>query len=288
MIGYRWYESLRADQLQDVEDLLAEAVEYDAEAGFSTATPARDGAGVVRHLLVTIAPPGERGSAHLDRLPDVPLVAYLRLDVVDGVAETQCVVRPAFRSHGIATLLAELLDEEPQGWRSVPGLRRLAAWSHGAHPAADRMARRFGAATDHAVFKTLRLIGGSHSVAGETVAAERSAALEGPADLAPGHQAAMAPGELATLRSGVIRLKMPEGGVLVGTRGGGAACIAPDDVGAPDALRSVLTRALLEVQTDGARIAQMYVDALDDTFVSISRELDFHHDQSDLHYVRSL
>ena len=293
MITYSWRTTLAGAELGDVENLLEQAVEYDAEAGFSTATPAATGGGEVHHLLVSIAPPGERGSVALDRLPDVPVVAYLRLDVRGDVADVQLVVRPEFRSHGVATLLAELLDEQPTGWSSIAGVRRLRAWAHGAHPAAERMARRFGAHMDHALFKTLRFIGGSRPFVGDEVGAAVEPAPDGPAEMVEGHLAGIAPGERSVLARGRTLLATSVGSVLVGVDekdpAAQPACVAldRDGVTAGD-LRVLLATALLRVQADGARVAQMYVDALSEAFVGASRELGFQHDQSDLLYVRPL
>ncbi|WP_406034991.1 GNAT family N-acetyltransferase [Nocardioides sp. NBC_00163] len=293
MITYAWRTTLAGAELEDVESLLEQAVEYDAEAGFSTAAPTAVGGGAVHHLLVSIAPPGERGSVALDRLPDVPVVAYLRLDVRGDVADVQFVVRPEFRSHGVATLLAELLDEQPTGWSSFAGLRRLRAWAHGAHPAAERMARRFGARVDHALFKTLRFIGGSRPFVGDEVGAAVEPAPDGPAEMIEGHLAGIAPGERSVLARGRTRLATPVGSVLVGVDekdpAAQPACVALDPAGVTAGdLRALLATALLRVQADGARVAQMYVDALSEAFVGASRELGFQHDQSDLLYVRPL
>lgn len=293
MITYAWRTELADNELRDVESLLEQAVEYDAEAGFSTAIPSGEARGEVRHLLVAIAPPGERGSVALDRLPDVPVVAYLRLDVQGEIGDVQLVVRPEFRSHGIATLLAELLDEQPTGWSSVDGVRRLRAWAHGAHPAAERMARRFGARTDHALFKTLCFIGGSRPFAGDDLKPVVEPDLDGPAEAVDGHLASMAPGERSVLARARTRLVAPAGSVLVGIDekdpAGHPACIALDTAGvAADDLRALLATALLRVQADGARVAQMHVDALSEAFVGVSRGLGFQHDQSDFLYVRHL
>ncbi|MGH3349825.1 MAG: hypothetical protein ACRDPS_04095 [Nocardioides sp.] len=293
MITYAWRTTLADAEVKDVEELLDQAVEYDAEAGFSTATPTVVGRGEVRHLLVSIPPPGERGNVQLDQLPDVPVVAYLRLDMVGEEADVQFVVRPEFRSHGIATLLAELLDEQPTGWSSLPGVRRLRAWSHGAHPAAERMARRFAARMDHAIFKTLRFIGGVHPFAGSGAEATVEPAPDGPAEMAAGYLAGMAPGERTALTRGRMRLVAPAGSVIVGVDekdpAARPACISLDTAGVGIAdLRTILATALLRVQSDGARVAQMYVDALSAAEVRASRELGFQHDQSDLLYVRPL
>lgn len=291
MIELAWSETLDPQRQADVEELLAAAVEYDAEAGFSTARPVASAAGSVHHLVVTIAPAGQRGSGVLDALPDVPLVAYLRVDVVDGAGHVQFVVRPEFRSHGIATLMAELLAE-PGGWSSVPGLRELRAWSHGGHPAADRMARRFGARVEHGVFKTLRLIGGSRPFEVERGDVRVAPAGGPPLVLAPGHEDAMAPQELAVLgaASELLAVAGADGAVRVGVEPTtGAASLAVENPRAPrDTLRVLLGQGLVEVQSRGARVAQLFVDALLDDFVGVTRELGFEHDQTDFLYVLSV
>lgn len=288
MIELAWYDGLDARKQADVEEMLAAAVEYDAEAGFSTARPAAPSAGLVHHLVVTIAPAGQRGSGALDSLPDVPLVAYLRLDVLDGIGDVQFVVLPEFRSHGIATLMAELLAE-PGGWASVPDLAEVRAWSHGGHPAAERMARRFGARVEHGVFKTLRLIGGSRPYAGEPGPIRVEAARDRADVLVAGHEDAMAPHELALLHAASERLAVDESDVAVrlGVLGEGPSAGIAVDVPAAgrDQLRPVLDQALVELQSRGARVVQLFVDALADDFVGVSRELGFEHDQTDYLYV---
>jgi mycothiol synthase len=288
VIEFAWSEELSAAALEDVEALLAAAVEYDAEAGFSTARPTALAAGAVSHLVVTIAPSGQRGSSSLDALPDVPLVAYLRLDVTDGVGHAQFVVRPEFRSHGIATLMAELLAE-PGGWSAVPGLQEVRAWSHGGHPAADRMAQRCCARAEHGVFKTLRLIGGSRPFVADRGDVRVEPVGGRPRVLAPGHEDAMAPQELAVLGAASERLSVVGAGdgVRLGVEPGtGAASIAVDEPRASrEELRVLLAQALVEVQARGARVAQLFVDALVDDFVGVTRELGFEHDQTDLLYV---
>ncbi|GAA3528067.1 GNAT family N-acetyltransferase [Nocardioides daeguensis] len=289
MIELAWFDALDAERQAAVEDMLALAVEYDAEAGFSTARPSAPGVGSVRHLVVTIAPVGQRGSGALDALPDVPLVAYLRLDLVDGVGDVQLVVRPEFRSHGIATLMAELLAG-PDGWSALPGLREVRSWSHGAHPAAERMARRFGARVEHGVFKTLRLLGGSRPYRAERAEVRLDPAPGRPPVLVPGHEDAMAPHELAVLRAASELLSV--GGVPGAVRLGVGATVpvtaglaVEDPRVSRDALRVLLGQGLIEAQARGARVAQLFVDALVDDFVAVSRELGFEHDQSDHLYA---
>lgn len=291
MIGFAWLDDLDTTRAAEVDEMLAAAVEYDAEAGFSTARPASPAAGGVKHLLVTIAPAGERGDGALDALPDVPVVAYLRLDVRDGVGEAQFVVRPEFRSHGIGTLLAELLTE-PGGWGEVDGLRTVRTWAHGGHPAADRMARRFGTSVAHGVFKTLRFIGGSRPYGSTRADIRLEEAAGGPPALVPGHDDAMAPFERALRRSATERLVVEGVGSAVRVGVGGVATdgsIAVQDPGAPRAdLRHLLDQALVELEGRGVRVVQLFVDALADDFVGVTRELGFEHDQSDFLYELSV
>ncbi|CAM3416264.1 GNAT family N-acetyltransferase [Nocardioides dubius] len=296
MITWSWRDRLEGDDAVEVAALLAESVDYDAEAGFSTARPDAPASGAVHHLVVTMPPAGSRGSAELDRLPDVRVVAYLRLDRDGATAQAELVVRPAFRSRGIGTLLLEQLALAPDGWASMPGLVTLEGWSHGAHPAADRMRSRFGGVVEHAVFKTLRPLGGSRPFVAPVAAIRESAAPEAVTELVPGHRAAMAPGELATLGlvRTVIALEEGEGSALLGWDPGGAGeqvatlTVLPGEGGSRTALRELTVQALLVLQGAGVRMVQAYVDALDDVAVSVARELEFVHDQSDLRYRLAL
>jgi mycothiol synthase len=131
---------LGEDEAAEVRALIAEAAAYDDEAGFSTVEMAdRDSNTEIFHVL-SRATPGLHGSV------DTPVVAYLRIEVDRaGGAVAQMVVRPAYRSLGIATLTVEMLSErEGEGWAGT-GAVSLTCWAKGDHPAAERMSRRFGA-----------------------------------------------------------------------------------------------------------------------------------------------
>lgn len=71
---------------------------------------------------------------------DDRLVGYAHLDVTDqfGGASGELVVHPEHRGRGVATALVEALVE-----RTGPG-GGLRLWAHGEHPAAARLAARFG------------------------------------------------------------------------------------------------------------------------------------------------
>lgn len=290
MITYAWQAHLAEVELAEVDALVGEAVRYDAEAGFSTADPWTPRDGLTRHLIVTMPPRGQRESPDLDRLPDVSVVAYLRVDVDAGEGWLQFVVHPAFRSLGIGTLLFERLRDEG-GWQHIPGLASVQVWAHGNHPAADRMARRLGAGIVGARFKTLRFLGGSEDfVPAERdldVEVEATEILAAPLD---GHLAGMAPADVDVLSRDCRALSAGGAVVGFGTHGSEPAVItlsAPDYIGR-EPVRALLTRALLAVQSDGARVAQLYLDPLAAEVLSASRELGFQHDQTDLHYLLAL
>ena len=294
MITYEWVEVLPSGSAAEISDLLTAAVAYDAEAGFSTArseAPAvPDG---TFHLVVSMPPKGQRGSPHLDRLPDVAVVAYLRLDLDGGVGEVELVVRPEFRSLGVATLLLERLRDEGSGWGAVPGLREIRSWAHGAHPAAGRMSARFGGSLTDAVFKTFREVGGSRPFVAEVSSREIARVDAVGTGLAASHAGALAPADRATLARVGNALTDPIDGARVCFGADAAApaalpaCIVLVDAAEMKrgtALR-LLSDALLAVQDVGARVVQLYVDPLDDEVLAASRELDFVHDQSDLRYA---
>lgn len=145
MIQHQILTALDDDDLRDVLELAKTAWDYDEQAGFTPITEAMarqvssDGR-AVRHVIA-------RGS--LDD-PDWSgeggeLIAYVNLAVDDGQGAARAVVHPRFRSRGVATMLVETigLDTGGQGWLGS-GATSVTAWAWGHHPAAQRLARRFG------------------------------------------------------------------------------------------------------------------------------------------------
>jgi mycothiol synthase len=147
MITFAWRTAFGPEEERELRDMLAEAAEVDAEAGFpqvSLDQPYGDGAS---HLLVWLLADDRPGS----QVPDEPsLAAYLRVEPAPdgGPATARYVVRPSFRSRGISTLLAERLglDLHADGGWAGTGVSALRVWALGDHPAAQRMARRFAGA----------------------------------------------------------------------------------------------------------------------------------------------
>jgi mycothiol synthase len=310
MISYTWRPELSPAELADVDGLLAQAAADDEEAGFSTANPraAAPYRGIAMHLLVAFASGPHTGAGYPGSVG--PLAAYLRLDVSGGAGDASLVVRPEFRSHGIATLLLECLAADPRGWTAIPGLRELRAWAHGSHPAAERARSRVGGVTSGIVYKTLRPLGGRQPFAALPARLARQPASAPPREVLPGHQRAMAPTDRATLARARLLLRSATGGggILVGADDRDPAtfpaCLAltgtvaegrgPRTVGLPTAdlpaaeLRDLLAQGLLEVQAAGARTTQLYIDALHSTAVLVARELGFEHDHSDCRYALPL
>lgn len=125
--------------------MLADAAAEDAEAGFPAVDVDDRRCAGANHLLVWLAPDNRPGNG-VSAGPPLPiLVAYLRVEPTEEVGLVRFVVRPTFRSKGIATLLFEELGLDlraPAGWAGT-GVRALRAWARGNHPAAERMCARF-------------------------------------------------------------------------------------------------------------------------------------------------
>jgi mycothiol synthase len=154
MITVEFRNELSADEAEELAVMIARAAQYDEEAGFSTASPS-DGSDdddeVAVFQVIARLTPGLQGS------PETPLVAFLRLDVDRaGGAIAQMIVDRDYRSLGIGTLLLERLSEFDGPGFAGTGVLEVTTWAHGSHPAADRMARRFGAAESRSRWKLMR------------------------------------------------------------------------------------------------------------------------------------
>ncbi|UYP18667.1 GNAT family N-acetyltransferase [Rhodococcus sp. Z13] len=183
MISYRWYPELEPEDRDEVLDLVATAAGFDDEAGFSRIHPAdvtaaSDGSGKVFHLPV-------KARRDLSAREDAPLVivAYLHLKVdAEGYGTVQFVVHPDYRSRGVATTLVEEMDLDTAaegGWQGT-GAHALRCWAYSTHPAADRLARRFGIRTAGRLWTIFRHLSGPFAHPLEPVAEFGDAAIGAP------------------------------------------------------------------------------------------------------------
>ncbi|AIJ23291.1 hypothetical protein [Amycolatopsis methanolica] len=294
MITCTWRQALDADEAWEVRELVAEAAEYDEEAGFSTVTPPGETRG--HELLVRIQPgEGERVW---------PLAAYLRVDVDEGVGAVQFVVRPRFRSLGVATSVFEkigLPGSSAGNWCGTSA-RELRIWAHGDHPAAHRMARRFGARPVSRMWALVRRLdaaaewpSGPLTVRAATAAeAARVAGIEAGATglvspagwehLLPGSVALVAVGESGEPR-GVVRLSGPAANGSPGTATGVVLTLAVAGSGDRGVVRALLGAGLDHLRRGGAGKVELYLDSGNRTGVAVAREFSFEHDRSDVCYL---
>jgi mycothiol synthase len=161
LITWEWRD--RCGEDPEIAAMLAAAAAYDAEQGFSPAPPAEDSepgeTQTTCELGAWISP--DVGSV-IRRPPRRLPVAFVRVTVDgQGTGVLELTVAPEQRSLGIGTLLFETLDLDTSadgGWRGT-GARRLLAWARGGHPAAERMAMRFGAVTERTMWRVIRPLG---------------------------------------------------------------------------------------------------------------------------------
>ncbi|NKQ56087.1 hypothetical protein HFP15_24720 [Amycolatopsis sp. K13G38] len=315
MIGYEWLDRLDPPIEREVADLVASAAAFDQEMGFSKVTLRRAGGTGSRlfdpeprtyHLLTRLT--------HNRRWPAQPLVTYLRLDVscVHDTGTAHVVVRPEFRSLGIATLLFELLALDTSagaGW-SATGVVSVQAWAHGSHPAAQRMAARFGATDSHRLWRLCRPLTGPGldtsplpAQAGDVVVRPVSADEPGLAEEVTDLVAAIRnrvpcsqPRPEPDIRSAQFFVALRKSRGIVG-----ALAVSHDDV-APGvssirtlAIRAaeqgretalaLLARGLACSRDREAQIAEIYVNPADEKLVNMCRTLGFAHDQTDICYT---
>jgi mycothiol synthase len=288
MITYGWGRGIA--RWPDVSTLRAEAAAYDAEQGFVPLSP-RDSIDDpdVWELLVQ----RRRHAENVGHQRIWRNAAYLSV-TADGDAEF--VVRPEFRSVGVATSLVEKLGTEPEESGSEGlGVRRIRIWAHGSHPAADRMAKRFGLVADRAEVELVVPMAsarkwwtGNAPVAIDALDQRHHRAyLE--ANVGAGKDASEEAIRLAARDDlGVVL------GIVVARRGGRAGgeatieCVHVREQHRRRGIaRSLLERMLLELGDSGIRLTRIVVGEKDHLFPML-RSLGWRHDQTNLRFTVGL
>jgi len=302
VITYAWRAGFDPREERELRDMLAEAAAEDAEAGFpqvSLDQPFRDDAS---HLVVRLLPDDRTGH----RVPDTsPLAAYLRIEPEpDGSPATaRYVVRPAFRSRGISTLLLETigLDLRAEGGWAGTGATALRIWARGDHPAAQRMARRFRpfgvrpARRQWQLLAPLRAAGQPgpdgvpvRSLAGP--AAETAAVLwrrSGRREEPPAKAEVLVAGRAGDITGATWLDPRSSERTEYGTAGRIVAVLA-GDTATPDDVRSTLLMAAMgRLRDHGLRVAAITVDAEDHVLARTCRLAGFMHDRTDTEYTVS-
>jgi mycothiol synthase len=314
MIDWTWYPpdgpGFAAEVEAELREMLAEAADVDAGAGFPQLSPDDETEPGTSRLLVWLLP-DERAGRSVPLTPS--LAAYLRVEPLRGedagIGEMSYVVRPQYRSRGITTLLVEKIGLElggAGGWQGT-GVRALRVWARGNHPAALRVAlrfRRYGVTTALRQWQLLvplrpgREIDpgaepGGPRVRGAASADERTAAARlwtaagrrpGPPDAA--QLLVSGPGDAP---DGAVWVD-PDSGEPTGYGVAGRLVAVLTRDRDPDAEGDPLVRALLvagleRLRDGGVRVGAITVDARDRPLVHDARSLDLVHDQTDVQYV---
>jgi mycothiol synthase len=313
VIDFEWYpagQAFPAEVEAELREMLHEAAEADAEAGFPQLSLDDDTEPGTTQLLVWLLP-DERSGRNVPLAPS--LAGYLRVEPLrgedEGIGEVSYVVRPDYRSRGITTLLVEKIGLElgaEDGWCGT-GVRSLRVWARGNHPAALRMSLRFRRYGIKTALRRWQLVVplrvgreidpgaevGGPQVREATTTAERVSAAELWTASGRRHQP---PAEGRLLVSGSA--EAPDGAVWVDPDSG-----EPTEWGAAGRLVALVTRAgdreheddplvrallvagLEHLRDAGVRAGVITVDAQDRPLVHEARSIGLMHDQTDVQYT---
>jgi mycothiol synthase len=313
VIDFDWYPPGAAfpeDVEAELRELLRDAREADAEAGFPQLSLDDDTEPGTTRLLVWLLP-DERSGRNVPLAPS--LAGYLRVEPLQGedagIGEVSYVVRPAYRSRGITTLLVEKIGLElgsEDGWCGT-GVRALKVWARGNHPAALRMSLRFRRYGIKTALRRWQLVvplkvgrdidpgvePGGPEIREAATTAERMAAAELWTASGLRHQP---PADALLLVSGPA--EAPDGAVWIDPDSG-----EPTEWGAAGRLVAVIARqhdhereddpfvrALLVAGLERLRDAEVRagmitIDAEDRPLVHEARSLGLMHDQTDVQYT---
>lgn len=302
MITYAWRTGFGPEEERELRDMLAEAAAQDAEAGFPQVSLEQPSAGA-SHLVVRLLPDDRTGRAPAGS----PLAAYLRIepDPDGGPATAHYVVRPAFRSRGISTLLLETIGLEVRaegGWAGT-GAPAVRIWARGDHPAAQRMARRFRRSGVRVARRRWQLLAPLRATSppvpdqvpirrpagpAESTAAAGLWRRSGRREEPPAQAEVLVAGQAADV-VGAVWLD-PHAGERTeyGTAGRILAVLADERAREDDeVLGALLTAALSGLRDHGLRVAAITVDAEDHALARSCRLAGFMHDRTDTEYTLS-
>jgi mycothiol synthase len=289
MITYAWRLSFGPQEERELREMLGAAAEQDAEPGFPAVSLDQPYGDDASHLVVRLLPDGRAG-----RAGSSPVAAYLRVEPGPGAgaATVRYVVRPEFRSRGISTLLLETLglDLHGEGGWAGTGASAIRVWARGDHPAAQRMASRFGRSGVRPGRRQWQLLAplsglpdngpGPRPPAG---AAEEAAAA------ALWQQPGGPPDDAGVLIDG----QDPAGAAWFDAHPGGpagygatgriiAVTAAP---GRPEIRAGLVAAAMARLRDHGLRAAAITIDAEDRALARDCRLLGFQHDRTDTEYT---
>jgi mycothiol synthase len=295
MITCSWRTAFAPDEEREVGEMLAAAAEADAEAGFPAVSLGQSYPDGARHLVVRLLPDGRPGHENSS-----PVAAYLRVepDPDGGPATVRYVVRPEFRSRGVSTLLVEKigLDLGTEGGWAGTGVPALRVWARGDHPAAQRMARRFGCAGVRTGRRQWQLLAplrdSGHPDASGSVprppadAAERAAAAalwrrRGGRDEPPDQAGVLVTGP--DVAGAVWYDPRADERTEYGVAGRIVAVLATP--GRDDLRAGLVAGAMAALRECGLRVAAIAVDAEDRALARSCRLLGFRHDRTDIEYT---
>jgi mycothiol synthase len=313
LISWQWRP---ACDTPEVAGLMARAAGADQEMGFSALGPAVSfpSARAMDLLAWTAARNGPAASQGRGAPTETQLAACLRLRLsTDGSGEASLVTDPDCRSLGIATTILEGIGRPSgpaSGWPS-PGLRRVSFWAAGSHPAADRLARRFGLPITAEVARLRRRLtaadsgpgprpgsAGQHRItelAGRAADLSRLAVTEltGWQLATAGRRVPAGPDRLRTRvllgqdgqPSGLARIRAAPATAAPPERTGLITAIA--DGGHAGALELLITDALRVLASMGQDHAEVALPAEQAELTALLRSLGFRHDQTDICYELS-
>lgn len=260
MIEYDWPEKVVGDTREELAGLLAEAAEADAEAGFPSFALADPVPAATRYLLVWLLPDDRDGHSDSTRT----LAGCLRLEPLAdaaGAAEARIVIHPGYRSRGITVLLCERLglDTRADGGWAGTGFTRLHCWARGNHPAAQRLALRFGGPGAFGGPATFGVPGGAAGLRRTRREWRLVVPLSRDADLETLAGVRELPADVVT----ELRERADQSGYDV---------------------EPLLDKALTGLREDGALIGSIVVDDGQHTLLVACRTLGFRHDRTDARY----